>query len=71
MYYFGLKVCWSTFWGIFFKSSGLLFFSQKYQKIVQLQYGVARWYFFKPKSPNLGTFWGVLQSKMLVNFKAI
>jgi hypothetical protein len=27
---------------------------------------VARWYIFKPKTPNLGKFWSALQWKMLV-----
>jgi hypothetical protein len=32
---------------------------------------VARWYIFKTKNPNLGTFFSVLQGKMLVKFMAI
>jgi hypothetical protein len=32
---------------------------------------VARWHFFKPKNPNLGKFWRVLQWKILVYFMAI
>jgi hypothetical protein len=30
----------------------------------------ARWYIFKPKNPNLGKFWRVLQWKMLIYFIA-
>jgi hypothetical protein len=32
---------------------------------------VARWYLFKPKIPNFGQFWSVLQRKMLVSFMHI
>jgi hypothetical protein len=32
---------------------------------------VARWHIFKPKNPNLGKFWRVLQWKILVYFMTI
>jgi hypothetical protein len=32
---------------------------------------VARWFVFKPKNPNLGTFWRVLQWKVLAYFRTI
>jgi hypothetical protein len=32
---------------------------------------VARWFIFKPKNPNLGTFWRALEWKMLVHFMTI
>jgi hypothetical protein len=32
---------------------------------------VARWFIFKAKNPNLGTFWWALEWKMLVYFITI
>jgi hypothetical protein len=32
---------------------------------------VARWHVFRPKNPNLGKFWSVLQWTMLVYFMVV
>jgi hypothetical protein len=45
-----------------------LFLKSSVQELAKPGLGVARWFVFQTKNPNLGKFWRVLQWKMVVYF---